>query len=109
MGLNRVQGELIGDLGREYVVAPVTRWKDTILFADAAEHAAAAFRQTGSLAINSFSDEEVLIQEYPTKRKLAFLFCRKIRGQAHYYPFIFDLPDEMIADLRNVGRWGHLH
>ena len=109
MSLNRVQGELIGDLGRDYVVAPVSRWKDTVLYEEAAKHAADAFRQSGSLSISGFDDGEFTVQEYPKKRKLAFLFCRKIRDQKHYYPFVFDLPDEMISALRDMGRWGHLH
>ncbi len=109
MGLNRVQGELIGDLGRGYVIAPTSNWSDTILFEQAAEHAFAAFRQSGSMSIKHFDEDEVLVQEYPQKRKLAFLFCRKIQGNVHYYPFVYDLPDEMIAELRNMGRWSHVH
>lgn len=107
--LNRVQGELIGDLGRDYVVAPNSRWTDTSLYEEAAKHAFAAFRQSGSMSLDGFDDGEVLIQEYPRKQKLAFLFCRRIRHHMHYYPFVFDLPPEMIAELRNMGRWGHLH
>lgn len=109
MGLNRVQGELIGDLGRGYVVAPMGRWKDTVLFNEAAQHAFNAFRAAGSMSLAGFDDAEVLVQEYPAKKKLAFLFARRIRDKTHYYPFVFDLPDDMIAELRNMGRWGHLH
>ena len=110
MSLNREKGEFLEGLGTDYVVAPNHRWIDTKLFKEAARHALEVFRESGSLAIRQhFDDDEILVQEYPKQRKLAFLFCRKIRNEPYYYTFTWDLPPEMIAELRMSGRWGYRH
>ncbi len=109
MPLNRQTGELIGDLGPHYQIAPLDRWASTPLYAQAEKHAAEAFFAAGALAPLYFRDDDVLVQEYPSQRKLAFLFQRKIAGKEHFYPYVFDLPDDMVAQLRAIGKWGYRH
>lgn len=110
MSFNREKGEFLAGLGTDYVIAPNGRWTDTPLYDEAARHALEVFRESGSLAIRQhFDDDEILVQEYPKSRKLAFLFCRKIRNEPYYYTFTWDLPPEMITELRMSGRWGYRH
>ncbi len=109
MALDRTKGEIIGSLGVDYIVVPLNRWADTPLYLQAEEHAAKAFLSAGALAPLTIDDEDVLVQEYPARNKLAFLFQRRIAGKEHFYPYIFDLPDNMVAELRTVGRWGRKH
>ena len=79
-------------------------------YADLAEISAAqAFLAAGALAPLSIDYEDVIVQEYPTANKLVFLFQRRIAGREHFYPYVFDLPADMVAGLRASGRWGRKH
>lgn len=108
MALNR-KGEIVGDLGRDFVVVPLARWGGTDLYMKAEAAAAQAFLSAGALAPLSIDDEDVMVQEYPTHHKLVFLFQRRIAGKEHFYPFVYDLPPTLVAELKTVGRWGHSH
>lgn len=109
MPLNREQGELLGELGPEYIIVPFAKWAGTGLPEDAAKRAAAAFREAGALYPIEIAEDDVLIQEYPRLHKVVFLFQRKIAGAEHFYHFTFDLPPQMVAELRATGKWGRLH
>lgn len=109
MALNRIKGEIVGELGTDFIVVPLARWGDTTLYQQAEEHAAQAFLSAGALAPLTIYDDDVVVQEYPSKNKLVFLFQRKIAGREHFYPYVYDLPPKMVAELRTIGRWGHQH
>lgn len=109
MPLDHAKGEIIGDLGTDYVVAPFLRYAGTPLHWDAMRHAVAAFQAAGALLPITFEPDDVLIQEYPRHNKLAFVFQRRIAGKEHLYPFVFDMPPKMVAELKNLGKWGHVH
>jgi len=108
-GLDHNNGERIEGLPERYVVAPADRWTDSPLFADAVKHAVDAFMQAGALRPIFFGADDILVQEYPDTRQVAFIFARKIAGKPYYYPFVYDLPDDMVAQLKAVGRWGYRH
>ncbi len=109
MPLNRETGEIIGDLGTSYYIAPFARWVDTPLFGEACSQAADAFISAGALLPVDFREPDVLIQEYPDTNRVAFVFQRKIGGREHFYPYIFALPHPMVQSLRLTGRWGRPH
>lgn len=109
MPLDRKNGEIVGDLGRDFQVAPLDRWAGTPLFAEASAHASRAFIQAGALLPIEYRDQDVLIQEYPRQHKIAFLFQRRIAGKEHFYPYVFDLPIKLVEHLRASGKWGYAH
>lgn len=101
-------GELIGDLGANYRVVDNVKWRDSQLFEVAASRAAKAFWQSGALLPITFDDEEVLTQEYPHTGKLVMLFGKVIRGQKHFYPYIWEFTDAQVAELTALGKWAPL-
>lgn len=105
MPLDRINGETIEGLAGPYRVVPVDKWRMTPLFEAAAEAAADAFRKAGYPLIIGFQDDQILIQEYPRSRQLAMIFVMQIKGQEMLYPYIFALPDDMIASLSASGLW----
>ena len=109
MPLDKHKGELIGYLGDDYVVVPLAQWGDTPLYRQAEDAAAAAFMASGAIVPFSFDDHDVVVQEYPRKHKLAFLFQKRIKGKEHFYPYVFDLPPQVVTELALVGRWGRKH
>lgn len=109
MPLDKTKGEAVGDLGPDFIIAPLSKWMGTGLAEDAAKQAAVAFREAGALLPVAIAEDDVLVQEYPHLHKVVFLFQRKIAGGESFYIFAFDLPPKMIADLRAVGKWGRIH
>lgn len=109
MPLDREKGEVIGDLGSDYIIGKIETWAPTDMFVVAYSNAIDAFIACGAVPPISIKPEDVMIQEYPSLNKLAFLFQRRIAGKEHFYPFVFDLPMQMIRDLRASGKWGHKH
>jgi hypothetical protein len=103
MALNHVLGEMIGDLGGAYRVAPVAKWQDTELWSKAAEAAAEAFLKSGSLWPVQFTG--ILVQEYPITNKLAFVFEATVRNAPMLYPYVWELQPEVISEFVNTGRW----
>lgn len=108
MALNR-KGEKIQGLDGDFIVSPTSRWTDTPLFEDAAKQAAKSFQASGAMLPIDIRADDVLVQEYPASNKLCFLFVRRIRGHEHYYPYVYDLPPAMVAELKTIGRWGLNH
>lgn len=109
MPLDLAKGELIGDLGYSYYVAPFARWADTTLFAEAYHHAVEAFVTSGAILPVKITQEQVLIQEYHDKNKVAFVFQANIRGKEHLYPYVFTLEPAMVSQLRLINKWGRLN
>ena len=105
MPLNKDAGEHIDGLPGAYRVVPNQKWRESKLFDQAAEEAAKIFAAQGALLPIGFDDDEVLSQEYPSSNQLAFLFVKNIRGQEHFYPYVYALPVEMVAELAAIGRW----
>ncbi len=109
MPLNKEKGEVIGNLGTDYVLAPLDRWANSGLFTEALKHAVDAFVSAGAILPCIVEPDDVLVQEYPRQNKVAFLFQRRIAGAEHFYPYVFDLPPQMISKLAASGKWGHRH
>lgn len=109
MPFDREKGELLGELGPDFIIAPLSKWTGTGLPEDAGKMAAAAFREAGALYPIEITEDDVLIQEYPRLHKVVFLFQRKIMGKEHFYHCTFDLPPKMVAELRATGKWGRLN
>jgi hypothetical protein len=105
MPLNHKTGEVIEGLGREFRVVPNEKWRESKLFDDAANSAAAAFLKAGALWPILFDDEEVVTQEYPNDNRLVIVFLKKIKGEDVLYPFVWELPPEMTAELSALGKW----
>lgn len=103
--LNKERGEIIGDLGRGFRIVPNEKWRDTMLWTQAAKFAVAAFVKSGALLPIHFDDDHVLVQEYPIDSKIAFIFERKVAGKEMLYPYVFSLSPKAIAELRVSGRW----
>ena len=108
MALNR-RGEVIGDLGNDFNLAPLARWTDTPLYEEAYTKARDSFAAAGALHPVQIDPNQVLVQEYPHTNKVCFLFFRQIAGRDHYYPYVFSLPEKLVAELRTTGRWGKTH
>jgi len=105
MPLDKTKGEEIEGLGSAYVVAPLSKWIDTPLIEMAAQHAAEAYIKAGAMVPISFNEEDILIQEYYRDAKIAVVFQRRVRGEEMLYPYVFDLPHDLIAELVASGRW----
>lgn len=105
MPLDRTNGEHIEGLEGPFRVVPVEKWRFTPLFEAAAKAAADAFGKAGYPLIIGFDESQILIQEYPRSRQLAMVFVMSIKGEEMLYPYVFALPDEMIASLRAAGHW----
>lgn len=103
MALNTILGEMIGDLGGAYRVAPVAKWQDTELWSNAAEAAAQAFLKAGSLWPVQFTG--VMVQEYPVSNKLAFVFEATVQNTPMVCPIVWDLKPEVISEFVTTGRW----
>lgn len=104
MALNP-KGEVIDGLGTQFRVVPNAKWRETRLFEEAANRAAAAFLKSGALWPISFEDAEVLIQEYPADNKICVLFAKKIKGKESLYPWVWELPEQAVKELKALGKW----
>lgn len=109
MPLDHENGEVLDGLGRGFRVAKHADWKHTSLWDTACKDATKVFRAAGALLPIAFSDRDILIQEYPRERKLAFIFARGIARQEMFHVYVFDMPQDLIAELRATGRWSHEH
>ena len=105
MALNRTTGEIIGDLGHSFRVVPTSKWSESPLFEMAAQSASNAFARAGAVLPVRVSTDDCLVQEYPDKNMLAFLFVRKIAGEERFYPHVFSLQQPMVSALVNAGLW----
>lgn len=105
MPLDKINGEKIEGLEGPYRVVKLEKWRFTPLFEQAAQAAADAFHKAGYPLIIGFDEGQILIQEYPRSRQLAMIFVMQIRGKEMLYPYVFALPDELIATLSASGLW----
>ena len=103
--LDKVNGELIEGLGRDFVIAPLSKWADTPMWREATERAQLAFRKKGALLPIVIHEDDVLIQEYPSQSRLAFVFHRKVAGRSVYLPVVMLLDDRTVSGLQMAGRW----
>jgi hypothetical protein len=104
MPLNHDLGEPIDGLGPVFRVVPNAKWRETSMFEQAATIAAEAFMDKGALLPITFDDREVLTQEH-MPNVLLFIFCKSIRGQEHFSVREFKMPDDMIRELKALGKW----
>ncbi|MCB0252139.1 MAG: hypothetical protein KDI55_00235 [Anaerolineae bacterium] len=108
--LDRVRGELIGDLGWDFVVVPASKWADTPAFVEAGNVAAKMFRRAG-FPKPTFSEELVLLQEYHSQGRLAIVFAqwgqRNFRRNKSWClaPVVIRFPPPLLAHLVLTGRW----
>lgn len=102
------KGEFIPELGNEFVVSEAAKWAQTPFLDEAAKHAATVFAGIGALHPIKFMSDDVLIQEYPSKGKLLFLFQCRILGTEHYCHYTYDIPPETAAQLSLMGMWGDI-
>lgn len=112
MPLDHDNGETIPELGPGFHVAKGKQkdyWKHTSLWDEACKDAARVFHIEGALLPVVFDDRQILVQEYPRDRKLVFIFCRPVAQRELFHIFTFDLPPEMIAELKVTGKWQHSH
>ena len=108
MALNKTEGEVVEGLGDAFRVVPNAKWRETKLFEEAANKAAQSFLDAGALWPITFDDGEVLAQEYPRDRRLLLLFAKNVRGKEMIYPWVWDLPDNMVSELKALGKWDDL-
>ena len=101
--INTVKGEVLGDLGHDYQIVSVEKWLDTWFFEHAADQAANAFLKEGAILPITFDDGSVVVQQYP--KKLAFIFQRNVCGKQMFVPYVYDLPEKLIVELKTAGRW----
>lgn len=105
MALDKIKGEVLEGLGHKYEIAPNYKWRESQLFEEAAMAAAEAFMNSGALWPITFDEEEVLIQEYRESNQIAIIFSKNVRGTEQLYPFVWDLPADMVRELRAIGKW----
>jgi hypothetical protein len=103
--LDRVNGEVIGTLGRNYVIDPLWKWTDTAMWSEATKRAVAAFLKKGAILPISFDEQSVLIQVYPDQGRIAFVFARNVAGAQCYVPVVIVLGPNEVAQLKMAGRW----
>jgi hypothetical protein len=104
-GLNKTEGEFLGDLGRG-VVAPVEKWANEYgMFDMACQAAHLEFRKKGVPATFKFEADNVTVQEYFLQSKIVFLFWVRHAGVDIYYPYVWDLGPEARLRLSAAGKW----
>lgn len=105
MPLNHELGEPIDGLPSQFRVVPNTKWRETQMFEQAATIAAEAFFEKGALLPVTFDDREVVTQEFWTLPAIVFVFCKKIRGEEFLSVRKYDIPPDMMRELRANGLW----
>lgn len=113
--LNKQTGEIIGDLGPDFMIEPNAKWRGTAMWEMACAAAEDAFyaasRKPGHFPLSAwkFDDDHILVQVYPENRatgqepRLAIIFHAKLHGEDHYKPVIFKLPPQTVAALKLAG------
>lgn len=105
MPLDTDKGEDVAGLGSEYLVCKTADWCGSPFFEAASDAARDAFQASGCILPPRFKTEDVLVQAYPGANKLLFLFQRRIKGEDHFYPYVFDLEPKTVTQLRLIGMW----
>lgn len=126
MPLNHEVGEYLEDRDIIYRVVPVEKYKEQSrlltpveettgtkfkravvvnrpIFEVAWNYAMNAFMRSGapSGALNC----DILCQEYPRTKQVAFIFAAIVKGQEMYVPTAFQLTNEQVADLMVRNLW----
>lgn len=105
MPLDKTNGEIVGELGRGFRIVPNSKWRDTHLWDDAVERAREAFKKAGSWLPITLTDDHILVQEYPSQDRIAFIFERKVAGKERLVPVVYTIGAQMKAHLVQMGRW----
>lgn len=133
MPLNREQGEPHPS-GLSHRVVPISKYRDldnvrvpyevmtgtqfktpkTIsrpIYEDAVARAREAFEEKGAIFGNSrlalsFPEDAILVQEYPDKAQVEFIFVRKVAGEEMFVRIPpYTLPPPVVAWLKATNRW----
>ncbi|HKI60715.1 MAG TPA: hypothetical protein VKA31_00330 [Mariprofundaceae bacterium] len=117
-GLDRMNGEYIPGLGKEFTIVPLAKWADTSMWAAACAEADEAFRKAGCQIAITFDEQSVLIQEYRNQDRIAFIFHRRVpvfqwqkqkekgfRNRDLYHVVRIKLEPRLKAALAMAGRW----
>lgn len=111
---DRHRGELIGNLGPDFVVVPNSKWADTNLINQAVEVARKVFtrRATNTTIPNlRFNDDTILVQEYHRQKKIAVIVAQWGRQMGMrkwnwlYHPTVFAIEGDLEKALVMAGRW----
>lgn len=112
MALDMCRGERIGDMGDDYIVVPVSKWRNTPWFEQAAISATVSFGKVGgkfvylpNLPHPFYRDEDVLVQEYRHPAALGFVFQKKVAGQVYYAPYVAMLSPGVVRQLIANEMW----
>ncbi len=109
-GLNKTDGEILPGIGKG-VVVPLEKWDIPSLnmLEMGAAAAYAEFRKLGAPADTKFTADNILVQEYHLLRKVVFIYWMVIKGEDCYYPYTFEIGDQVIQELAVTGKWPLLY
>ena len=107
------EGENIGNLGPNYARVSIAKWADTTIFAEALEHAHHILSTKTDDANVKLDLDTVLVQEYYSQDRLAFLFAHWSRPKKFgiqkaewcYVPVVIKLTPPLLAHLVLTNRW----
>lgn len=133
MPLNREKGEVLGALGSDFRVADAQKWADLTqiqgqfelpvphdaikfqespdvvqmpVFMHAMWIAKEAFRKAGAMLPVTIESDDIIVQEYPSRNEVVFIFQRDIVGQTFYSVCgPYGLNEEIIRSLTLAGKW----
>lgn len=105
MPLNHELGEPSPEILSPFRVVKTDKWKHTHFHEVACINAAQAFMAAGALYPILFGEGDILVQEYPRINKLEYVFSKGIAGVEHFYRWVFDIPEDLIGELKAAGRW----
>ena len=69
------------------------------VFDDAVAGAIEAFAAQGAIRPIRFDEESVLVQVYPTEKKVAVVFQRMVAGKEYFFTRSYDLPQPVLESL----------
>ena len=76
------------------------------IYEDAVERARSAFLEQGALVPIVFSEDAILVQEYPSEGMVEFIFVRRIAGEEMFVRIPpYTLPPDLIGWLKATDRW----
>lgn len=81
------------------------------IYEDAVARARDAFEEAGAIfgntrLSNSFPEDAILVQEYPSEGKVEFIFARKVAGEEMFVRIPpYTLPPDVVGWLKATNRW----
>lgn len=111
---NYAIGEQIGDLGPDYVIAPLSKWSDTPIIDAAVRQAVKTFtgkRNAINVPSPVPSEPHILIQEYPAQDRLAIVVAawgRQMGMRTYawlYHTTVIKLSPQLKNHLLMTNRW----